>query len=224
MQWLEENRLCPDPARFALLDEFESGLYEANRKANLTRVPRSEFWLRHVVDCLLVADLVPTGAEVLDLGTGPGFPAWPLAWCRPDLAVTAVDSNAKALGFVRAFPLPNLSLCLSRAEERPERERFGFVTGRAVAPLPIQMEISAAFCKVGGLVVPLRTAVEFEAIRMFPASALGLNLERIVVRPLPMNSGERALPLFRKLRPTDRRFPRTWTQMRAKPLGSGTRG
>src|ERR1041384_4679794 len=129
------------PEQVAQFEAFEAKLYEANAVMNLTRVPREECWLRHFVDSLLFQDLIPLNARVLDIGTGPGFPAWPLACARPDLQVTALDSNGKMLGFLRSQPLPNLEVVQERAEEWGAFERFGVVTGRALAPLPVQIEL-----------------------------------------------------------------------------------
>src|ERR1041384_3584956 len=125
------------PEQVAQFEAFEAKLYEANAVMNLTRVPREECWLRHFVDSLLFQDLIPDRASVLDIGTGPGFPAWPLACARPDLQLTAMDSSGKMLGFLQRQGLPNLETIQIRAEEWGVRDRFDVVTGRAVAPLSI---------------------------------------------------------------------------------------
>ncbi|RYG69749.1 16S rRNA (guanine(527)-N(7))-methyltransferase RsmG, partial [bacterium] len=79
-------------------ETFEADLYEANEVMNLTRVPREECWLRHFLDSLLIAPWLPGEGSLLDIGSGPGFPAWPLALARPELQVTALDSSGKMLG------------------------------------------------------------------------------------------------------------------------------
>ncbi len=193
------------------------GLYAANDVMNLTRVPREEAWVRHFADSLLFADLIEAGSAVLDIGTGPGFPAWPLACARPDLQVTALDSNKKMLGFLEGFGLPNLSLVLARAEEWDVRGAYDVVTGRALAPLPIQLEISAASCRVGGCVIPMRTGRdEFCSVR-----ELGLELERVEERVLPGTEIARVFPVYRKTKQTPARYPRRWAEIKAKPLTLG---
>lgn len=183
---------------------------------NLTRVAREEAWLRHFVDSLLFQDLIPQGAAVLDIGTGPGFPAWPIACARPDLTVTALDSSGKMLGFLRSQQLPNLEVVQARAEDWGVRERFDVVTGRAVAPLPLQLELSAPPLKVGGLLIPMRTpmddllGVDFEVLGLKPAGKYE--------RSLPATEVVRVFPTYTKERPTPGRFPRRWAEMRAKPL------
>lgn len=199
--------------------EFERALYEANEVMNLTRVPRQEAWLRHFVDSLLFQDLFPKGAVVLDVGTGPGFPSWPLACARPDLKVTAIDSSGKMLGFLRRRQLPNLEIVQVRAEEWSQREQFDFVTGRAVAPLAVQLEISAPFAKLGGTVLPMRTPAEEADLLSFPSASLGLGPPALYPRALPGTEVVRLGAAFEKVAKTPRQYPRTWAEIKRKPIG-----
>lgn len=217
--WSASVGLAVSEAQFDAYDAFERELYEANEVMNLTRVSREECWLRHFVDSLLFQDLIPEGSTVLDVGTGPGFPAWPLAWARPDLQVTALDSNGKMLGFLRSMPLANLEVVQARAEEWGVREKYGVVTGRAVAPLPIQLELSTPPCVVGGWVMPMRTSNdEFDKIRL---RTLGLTLRDVIRRELPGTDIVRALPMYEKRAATDARYPRRWVEIKGNPLASG---
>ena len=201
-----------------MFDAFGEALYEKNKQFNLTRVPYDECAVRHFVESLLILGFLPVGAKVLDVGCGPGFPSWPIACARPDIAVTALDSSAKLLGFLREWPLPNLTAVQGRAEESSKRERFDVVTGRAVAPVAQQLEVSAALAAVGGIVVPFRTPADLDAIRAFPAEKLGLELEAVETRSLPSGMGERLFPLFRKVSATERKYPRRWAEIKARPL------
>lgn len=194
---------------------FREALYEANRTRNLTRIRFEDCELLHFVDSLLVAEFIPTGAQVLDIGTGPGFPAWPLACTRPDLEVTALDSSSKMLGFLETQPLSNLRVVRVRAEEWNELERFDFVTGRAVAPLAAQLEVSARPCRIGGLVVPFRTPSDEGLLATAAPKGLGLKLERVERRLLPVVEAERMFPIYVKVAPTRRSYPRPWSKIRA---------
>jgi len=196
--------------------KYEESLYETNEVTNLTRVARDECWLRHFVDSLLFHDYFPGDARVLDIGTGPGLPAWPLACARPDLHVTALDSNMKMLNFLREHHLPNLTVVLARAEEWGVREQFDVVTGRALAPLALQLELSAPPCVRGGWVMPLRTNQDdFDGVNHGP---LGLSLREIVRRELPGTDIVRAMPRYEKMSATRNEFPRRWPDMKKKPL------
>ena len=197
---------------------FEEALYRANQVTNLTRVAVEDCWLRHFMDSLLFQDLLPQGSKVLDIGTGPGFPAWPLASARPDLSITALDSNAKMLGFLASMPLTNLRVVNGRAEEWSEKGKFDVVTGRAVAPLSAQLEISAPFCKVGGLVIPMRSSSDLEGLEGVKLDPLGLRLSGFSQRALPGSDVVRLFPIYEKFRTTQTGYPRRWSEIKRHPL------
>lgn len=215
---LESIGLHLSDQQFDAFSQFEEALYGANKVMNLTRVPREEAWLRHFLDSLLFQDLIPRGSSVLDIGTGPGFPAWPLAQARPDLRVTALDSSGKMLGFLLQHPLPNLEIINARAEELGVREKFDFVTGRALAPLAIQLELSAQPCKIGGFVVPMRTPSDEQSLIEVDESVLGLVLKERLQRALPGTDALRLFPIFQKTQRTPRNYPRRWAEIKSKPL------
>ena len=164
--------------------------------------------------------MIPASAKVLDIGTGPGFPAWPLACARPDLKVTALDSWRKGLAFLMTHPLPNLEILEGRAESVVRREAFDVVTGRAFAPFAVQAEASAAWVKVGGLFVPFRTPAESDLVLTFGGDVLGLRLRDKITASLPHGAGDRLFPVFEKVTRTDRGYPRSWAEMKKRPIGT----
>lgn len=204
----------------AQLRAFGEELYRRNAVMNLTRVSEEDCDVRHFADSLLVSEFCAEGAEVLDIGPGPGFPSWVLACCRPDLLVTAIESQGKMLRMLSALPLPNLKIWEQRAEEEVLRERFDMVTGRAVAPIAVQAEISAAWLKVGGVFVPFRTPSEQEAIESLNLGVLGLKLWGFEERKLPGADAMRLFPVFEKVAKTQEAYPRIWGKIKARPLGS----
>ncbi|MBS1716017.1 MAG: 16S rRNA (guanine(527)-N(7))-methyltransferase RsmG [Armatimonadetes bacterium] len=204
--------------RLESLKAFGTALYERNEVVNLTRVPFEQCAVRHFLDSVLIFRLLPSGARVLDIGCGPGFPSWPLALVRPDLSVTALDSWRKGLDFLREHPLPNLEVMEGRAEELGRQESYDVVTGRAFAPFAVQAECSAAWLKVGGAFVPFRTPVERGTAESFRGEGLGLQLETVEASSLPDGAGERLFPVFRKVSRTDRKYPRRWAEMKSRPL------
>lgn len=63
---------------------------------NITAITEErEIIARHYIDCLFAAELLPAGANVLDVGSGGGMPTLPFAIVRPDVTVTALDATAK---------------------------------------------------------------------------------------------------------------------------------
>ena len=201
------------------LERFLTDLYAVNESRNLTRVALADAPIRHVCDSMLLCEFLPARATVLDIGCGPGFPAWVIALARPDLAVVAMDSSAKMHEFLSRHGLPNLKPLLQRGEEKIDRERFDVVTGRAIAPFSIQAELSAAWVKVGGLFCPLRTPAEETEIGMTNVGVLGLRLASMEHRELPGSDAVRLVPLFEKVRPTPTEYPRPWARMKSRPLG-----
>ena len=216
--WTKGSGLELTAPQLDAFERFAEALYAANVVTNLTRVERGQVWLRHFADSVLFQDFIGQNNSVLDIGTGPGFPAWPLACARPDLKITALDSNAKMLGFLSTLPLVNLKVVNARAEEWHKRESFNFVTGRAVAPLSAQLEISAAFCKIGGLLVPMRAASDAEMIGKVNLLPLGLRFSKTVERALLGTVEKRLFPVFEKVQATKAGYPRQWAELKRNPL------
>ena len=202
-------------ADFDALESFLDRLYVHNEVKNLTRISREDALERHIADSLLFQDLIPQKARVADLGTGPGFPAWPLAWLRPDIQVFAIDSNGKMLDFLKTVPLPNLVIVHARVEDSRElRNRFDFVTGRAFAPLAVQLEVSAALAKPDAIVAPMRT--EGETFELRAIREIGLKLDSVSVRKL--GDATRAMPLYRRVGALNPGYPRPWAVIKKTPL------
>ncbi|HLO99735.1 MAG TPA: RsmG family class I SAM-dependent methyltransferase, partial [Fimbriimonas sp.] len=153
---------------------------------------------------------------LLDIGTGPGFPAWPLACAFPDLQVTAMDSNSKMLEFLRRHPLPNLEIVEGRAEEMRRSRHYDVVTGRAVAPLSAQLEISADYAKLERKIIPMRTPND--DLQAPDYGILGLELGNVETVTLPGTDIQRTFPIYWKRKHTPNRFPRRWSEIKKKPL------
>ena len=101
-------------------------------------------WERHVLNSAAVAEAVPAGARVVDVGSGAGLPGIPLGLARPDVSVTLVEPMARRIEFLEEV-LPHLPgdgrwrVVRGRAEDRSVADAVGpvdVVTARAVAPLP----------------------------------------------------------------------------------------
>jgi 16S rRNA (guanine527-N7)-methyltransferase len=103
-------------------------------------VPR--LWDRHVLNSAALAEAVPQGARVVDVGSGAGLPGIPLGLARPDVTLTLVEPMARRVEFLQdvvgALGAP-WRVVRGRAEERSVVRTVGpvdVVTARAVAPLP----------------------------------------------------------------------------------------
>lgn len=121
-------------------------------------------WDRHLLNCAVVASLIPTGADVIDVGSGAGLPGVPLAIARPDLTIVLLEPMERRATFlsevVTVLGLSRTSVVRARAEEaargRARLEPAAVVTARAVAAL----DKLAAWClplvAEGGRVLALK--------------------------------------------------------------------
>jgi 16S rRNA (guanine527-N7)-methyltransferase len=112
-----------------------------NNKINvISRKDIESLYEKHVLHSLSIAAAFdfPAGAEVVDIGTGGGFPGVPLAIFFPDVKFHLVDSIGKKLKIIEAVKeatgLENITTQHTRAEEIKGR-KFDFAVSRAVAPL-----------------------------------------------------------------------------------------
>jgi len=130
-------------------------------------VPR--LWDRHLLNCAVVADLVPDGSHVVDVGSGAGLPGLPLAIRRPDLEVTLLEPLLRRATFltesVEALGLgARVEVVRGRAEELHGRRVFDVVTSRAVAPLQRLLPWSLPLAREGGLVLALKGSTAEEEL------------------------------------------------------------
>jgi 16S rRNA (guanine(527)-N(7))-methyltransferase RsmG len=106
----------------AQLEKHYTMLLRWNRRVNLTRITRpAEAATLHYAESLFGARFITDERRILDIGSGAGFPAIPLAVIRPDLHVTALEANRKKSLFLREaadeLQLTNLSIITARLEE-----------------------------------------------------------------------------------------------------------
>ncbi|MCW3079525.1 16S rRNA (guanine(527)-N(7))-methyltransferase RsmG [Segetibacter sp.] len=124
--------------QFARLEELYK---EWNSKINvISRKDIESLYLKHVLHSLTIAATIEfqPGTNVIDIGTGGGFPGVPLAIFFPDVRFHLVDSIAKKLKVINevsgAIGLTNITTQHTRAEEIKNRQ-FDFAVSRAVAPI-----------------------------------------------------------------------------------------
>lgn len=136
---------------------------ERSRHNLVSRRARTELRERHLPECAAFAATLPQGpAQVLDVGSGGGFPGLVIAILRPDLAVTLIDATKKKVEFLQEVAQDlgiQVAALHGRAEELSRTElggRFDVVTARAVAPLDRLVGWTVPFLRPGGLVYAIK--------------------------------------------------------------------
>lgn len=136
---------------------------EENSKVNLISKNDEKFlWEKHVFDSISISaffEKYGKGKTLLDIGTGGGFPALPVALKYPEIQVTAVDSIAKKIRAVQAISdklgLKNLNAVCTRVENL--NGKFDIVTSRAVSSLKNICEYALPKLKKGGYFVAYKS-------------------------------------------------------------------
>ncbi|MDD5089019.1 MAG: 16S rRNA (guanine(527)-N(7))-methyltransferase RsmG [bacterium] len=148
------NWPADDPRREKLARFLER--VKSSPTALVSRSDRERLIERHLLPSLEPLDLLPETGTMLDVGSGGGFPAIPIALARPALDVTCVESNQRKSFFLRDVSREtswlNLRVFTDRVEElHPENDgRYNVVTARAVADLPDLIPWTRRFLAPGG--------------------------------------------------------------------------
>lgn len=211
------------------LDLYAERLIETNRRFNLTAVTDpDEVTVKHFADSLVLLGKteLPAGASLLDVGTGAGFPGLALKLARPDLQVAFLDGTRKKLGFISSVleetGLAGETLHL-RAEEAGKlpkyREKFDFVTARAVADMAVLVEYCLPFVRAGGLFLAMKSAAAEEEIQNAAGAVrlLGGKTEQNLLFDLVENTPRRIV-FVRKISQTPPKYPRASAKIAKCPL------
>jgi 16S rRNA (guanine527-N7)-methyltransferase len=127
----------------------------------------ARLWTRHLLNCGLVAPLIPTGATVADVGSGAGLPGLVLAAARPDLRMTLIEPMERRVVWLQdeigRLGLEQVTVVRARAEE--VGARFQVVTARAVGALKKLLPVIVPLVAPGGTVALMKGAGVDDEIR-----------------------------------------------------------
>ena len=199
-------------------------LGEWNERMNLTAITDPvEVVEKHFADSLAALPYLKPGMKVIDVGTGAGFPGVPLLIMEPGLELTLADSLQKRLTFLDAL-LKELDLKAALVHGRAEdlgqnklyRERFDAAISRAVASLPVLLELTTPFVKVGGTAIAYK-GDGAEEMKNAKGAAFLLHVQFRQVN-LESSLGRRCLIFADKTAPTPKAYPRKAGTPNKKPL------
>lgn len=222
-EYAKEYGYSISEAQLKMFSDYYDLVIENNKHFNLTAIlEEKDFINKHYIDSILGINSMPTNGSLLDIGSGAGFPAIPIAILRNDLKVTCLDSTAKKMAFVnesaKKIGLENVSTISGRAEELSElKNSFDIITARAVSSLQILLELALPLLKVNGLFIAYKTdetelTASRNALNILKASHIKSNLFK-----LP-NGEQRAIIVIQKMQPTPSTYPRQYGTIKNKPL------
>jgi len=166
------------PAAVARFEAYLALLVKWNARMNLTAVRDPEQIVRrHFSEGIFAAENLPIGIHtLLDYGSGAGLPGVPIAICRPQIAVTLAESQAKKSSFLREV-VRTLELTAEvwdrRAEEMPANRVFDCVTLRAVDRMAEACVSAVTRLAPGGHLLVLTTQKAAAALEVIPALRWG---------------------------------------------------
>jgi 16S rRNA (guanine527-N7)-methyltransferase len=210
-------------------------LIEWNKRVNLTAVTDySSVQIKHFLDSLTVALALPAKEmqrpdfDIVDVGTGAGFPGLPLKIVFPPPRLVLIEPTAKKTDFlhhvIRKLQLEKVEVLNARAEEAAHlslyREQFALALSRAVAPLPTLVELTLPFCRIGGRFVGQKKGeIAGEISRAEKAiAALGGKLGQIKKIELNEFTDTRYLIIVDKIYPTPGKYPRRTGVPERRPI------
>lgn len=152
-------------------EKYIQAFLTQNSKLNLISKNDEKFlWEKHILDSLAIEKFLHNhnvaGKKLLDIGTGGGFPAVPIALRYPELQVYALDSIRKKINAIETIKselnIENLNTICERAENLTEK--FDIITSRAVAPLKVIAGYALPLLKKDGYFIAYKSKKVYEEI------------------------------------------------------------
>ncbi len=210
------------------LDTYCKFLLEYNSHTNLTAIKEEDqVYLKHFYDSLtfIKAIDVTKHTNLLDIGTGAGFPGMVLKIVFPNLEVTLLDSNNKKINFLKELTmklgLTKVNFYHGRAEEfcAKNRESFDIVTARAVTNMTALTELCLPLVKINGYFIALKGSNQEELNdSLYAIEKLGGVVEETINFELPYEAGERNILRILKQKNTPKEYPRRYEKIVKNPL------
>lgn len=209
---------------------YKDLLVEWNKKINITRIEKDEdIYIKHYLDSvILLNSKIKKDAKIIDIGTGGGFPGFPLKIVNNDFRLTLLDSLRKRTNFLNLVAnelgFDDIEVLHGRAEDfgrnKIYREKYDLCVSRAVASLNILSEFCLPFVKENGYFVAYKSENITEEMdsSQNAIKKLGGKIEDIKEIKIPNSSIIRKLVFIKKVNETPNIFPRKAGTPAKKPL------
>lgn len=203
-------------------------LLEWNEKINLTAITEpSQIIEKHFIDSLTILKYLENSRNIIDIGTGAGFPGIPLA-IASKCQFTLLDSLNKRVNFLNEIKenleLNNVVAEHGRAEDfgkrKEYREKFDIAVSRAVAPMNILLEYLLPFVKVGGKCICMKGPKVEEELKGIEnvLKILGGQIEKIDEINIAEGEMSRKIIIIKKIHQTPAKYPRKAGTPQKEPL------
>lgn len=202
-------------------EKYYELLVEWNKVMNLTGITEyEEVNEKHFVDSvsIVMAIDITNVDNLIDVGTGAGFPGIPLKIVFPHLKVTLLDSLNKRIKFldevIDKLGLTGVETIHGRAEDfakqKDYREKFDLCVSRAVANLSTLSEYCLPFVHTGGMFIPYKSGEIVEELNQskHAVSLLGAEIKEVVKFTLPGSDIGRSFVKIKKIKATPKKYPR----------------
>ena len=204
-------------------------LIEWNEKINLTAITnRKDILVKHFIDSLTIQRYLGNAVNIIDVGTGAGFPGIPIKIINPNLKVVLVDSLNKRINFlqevIKKLNLDNIEVIHARAEDlgqnKKYRETFDIVTSRAVANMSVLSEYLLPLARVNGKCICMKGSDIEEELEnsKYAINLLGGKIEKVDKFELSNERIGRNIIIVKKLKNTPNSYPRKAGTPAKKPL------
>ena len=208
------------------------GILSCNEKVNLTNISDpAEFRIKHNADSLMCVDFpeFQSAKNIIDVGTGGGFPGIPLAVYAPDKHFTLLDSLNKRLRIIDelagGLDITNITLVHGRSEDvarnREHREKYDLCVSRAVSNLATLSEYCLPFIKVGGYLLAYKGPGADQEVKDAEKALKTLGGSLVDIRETTMEEYglDHRILVIEKVRNTPKAYPRKAGTPLKEPLG-----
>ena len=217
----ENEGLTFDDKMYNNFIEYKGLIKEWNEKINLTAITEDEEIIKkHFIDSIKVfkCPYVKEAKNIIDIGTGGGFPGIPMKIVKSDCSMVLLDSLNKRINFLNEvidkLDLNDIKTIHGRAEDFAQRteyrENFDLAVSRAVANLTVLLELCLPYVKVGGYFVALKGPSIEEEIKDATVAlrVLGGSIKEIIEVDIAGSDLKHNLLVVKKTKETPKKYPR----------------